>query len=414
MAYRQEDEINFGDTARRGTLFRTFRPKITPFWPFLFHDPTVSWIGEDDISLRESLEFEPQKQKWSKKWRLVLVGIILLLLALAAGLITTIILLTKSDTVDPVKRTMNVDLYFNETYKKEYADPENKLTIEKRREITEKIDNAIKKNSVLNLLYTGSSVTELRKGSILAKMQLEFESKIQEIREIQKVASADVVSQSLKKIPTLLVEKSCILWEGKDNSSRETRTTTTRPTKATALGTTRVKDTKTSVTSLVNVEMHLNEEYKAIYSDLNNAETQTKVAEISAKVDESMENSELADTYLGNNVTQLRNGSLIADLIMEFKRADPQVEIVRETMNNITGVIGEKTKVNFENTVEQTTTGTTEELTTTATTEEPTTKVTIEEPTTTAKEPITQQKAKAKEQITNNNTKAKEPITHQG
>ncbi|CAI9740437.1 Hypothetical predicted protein [Octopus vulgaris] len=217
MAYRQEDEINFEDTARRGTLFRTFRPKITPFWPFLFHDPTVNWIGEDDISLRESLEFEPQKKKWSKKRRLVLAGIILLLLALAAGLITTIILLTKSDTVDPVKRTMNVDLYFNETYKKEYADPENKLTIEKRREITEKIDNAMKNDTVLSLLYTGSSVTELRNGSILAKTQLEFESKIQEIREIQKVASADVVSQSLKKIPTLLVEKSCILWEGKLN-----------------------------------------------------------------------------------------------------------------------------------------------------------------------------------------------------
>ncbi|XP_036368970.1 uncharacterized protein LOC118767817 [Octopus sinensis] len=111
--------------------------------------------------------------------------------------------------------------------------------------------------------------------------------------------------------------------------------------------------------------MHLNEEYKAIYSDLNNAETQAKVADISAKVDESMENSELEDTYLGNNVTQLRNGSLIADLIMEFKRADPQVEIVRETINNITGVIGEKTKVNSENTEQQSTTGTTEELTTT-------------------------------------------------
>ncbi|XP_014774196.2 uncharacterized protein LOC106871938 [Octopus bimaculoides] len=110
---------------------------MTPFWPFLFNDPTVSWVRQDDISLTESLEFEPQKQKWSKKRRLILAGIILLFLALVAGLIAAIILLTKSDTVDPVKRTIKADLYFNEIYKKEYADPENKLTIEKRREITE-------------------------------------------------------------------------------------------------------------------------------------------------------------------------------------------------------------------------------------------------------------------------------------
>ncbi|CAI9740435.1 Hypothetical predicted protein [Octopus vulgaris] len=78
--------------------------------------------------------------------------------------------------------------------------------------------------------------------------------------------------------------------------------------------------------------MHLNEEYEARYSDLNNAETQTKVAEISAKVDESMENSELADTYLGNNVTQLRLSSLEVSAIIrqdvsEYFAADTYVQI---------------------------------------------------------------------------------------
>lgn len=52
-------------------------------------------------------------------------------------------------------------------------------------------------------------------GSLLAKTQIRFVSTIQEIRDIPKVVTADLVVQSLKEVPTLMVDKTKIYWEGK-------------------------------------------------------------------------------------------------------------------------------------------------------------------------------------------------------
>eukprot|EP00106_Octopus_bimaculoides_P004373 XP_014771815.1 PREDICTED: uncharacterized protein LOC106870304 [Octopus bimaculoides] len=109
----------------------------------------------------------------------------------------------------------------------------------------------------------------------------------------------------------------------------------------------------------MNLEMSLDEKYKRIYSNLDANETQQKIEEITTKVDESMRNdSKLEDNYVGSNVTELRNGSLLVFMFLNFQRRIDQSEeefkgliqinITLKIILRIPGVIKDKTKVYWQ------------------------------------------------------------------
>ncbi|XP_036368988.1 serine-rich adhesin for platelets-like [Octopus sinensis] len=326
----QERQLDSEDFVNRNNAHRNIATRLTPFWPYIFNDPTTNWIGSDDASLADSSDYHTRIKKWSCKRSLLLLFLVSLFVAVCFGaLITAVVFLSNTD-LDATQST-STGRERGETYTTEVT---QRSTTDQTSATTDQASTTTDQTSTTTdqTSKTSDQTTTITEQTSTTTDQTSATTDETSTTTDQTSTTTDQTSTTTDQTSTTTDQTSKTSDQtstptdqtstATDQTSPTTdqtstitdqtfttteQTSTTIEFSTTTSEQTSIFSTTAGITSAMILKIHFDEQYKSVYSQLNANETQEKISEIISKIAEALRNnSQLVDTYVGSTVIGFR------------------------------------------------------------------------------------------------------------